>query len=140
VFELSDKLFDRVDRLSGGERQRVGLARALVAPARLWLVDEPLSALDPVRAQRAVASLVREAAARGVTLVATLHQVDAALLHFPRIVGLRDGRLLFDLPAPQVTPELLARLYAQHEDELHGMPPPADDSPVPAPPVVMQCR
>ena len=140
VFELSDKLFDRVDRLSGGERQRVGLARALVSPARLWLVDEPLSALDPVRAKRAVASLVREAAARGVTLVATLHQVDAALLHFPRIVGLRDGRLLFDLPAPQVTPELLARLYAQHEDELRGMPPPADDSPVPAPPVVMQCR
>jgi phosphonate transport system ATP-binding protein len=140
VFELSGKLFDRVDRLSGGERQRVGLARALVSPARLWLVDEPLSALDPVRAQRAVASLVREAAARGVTLVATLHQVDAALLHFPRIVGLRDGRLLFDLPATQVTPELLARLYAQHEDELRGMPPPADDSPVPAPPVVMQCR
>jgi len=140
VFELSDKLFDRVDRLSGGERQRVGLARALVSPARLWLVDEPLSALDPVRAQRAVASLVREAAERGVTLVATLHQVDAALLHFPRILGLRDGRLLFDLPASQVTPELLARLYAQHEDELRGMPPPADDSPVPAPPVVMQCR
>jgi phosphonate transport system ATP-binding protein len=140
VFELSGKLFDRVDRLSGGERQRVGLARALVSPARLWLVDEPLSALDPVRAQRAVASLVREAAERGVTLVATLHQVDAALLHFPRILGLRDGRLLFDLPASQVTPELLARLYAQHEDELRGMPPPADDSPVPAPPVVMQCR
>lgn len=58
VFELGDKLFERVDRLSGGERQRVGLARALVAPAGLWLVDEPLSALDPVRAQRAVSALV----------------------------------------------------------------------------------
>lgn len=140
VFELGDKLFERVDRLSGGERQRVGLARALVAPARLWLVDEPLSALDPARAQRAVAALVREAGARGVTLVATLHQVEAALAHFPRILGLREGRLVFDLPAAEVTPELLARLYAQHEDELHGAPAPVDAPPEPAPPVVMQCR
>jgi phosphonate transport system ATP-binding protein len=140
VFELGDKLFERVDRLSGGERQRVGLARALVAPARLWLVDEPLSALDPARAQRAVAALVREAGVRGATLVATLHQVDAALAHFPRILGLREGRLVFDLPAAEVTPELLARLYAHHEDELHGSPAPADAPPAPAPPVVMQCR
>ena len=139
VFDLSDKLFERVDRLSGGERQRVGLARALVSPARLWLVDEPLSALDPARAQQAVAALVREAGQRGVSLVATLHQVDVALAHFPRIVGLREGRLMFDLPAQEVTPELLARLYASHEHELHGAPP-ADAPPQPAPPVVMQCR
>lgn len=139
VFDLGDKLFERVDRLSGGERQRVGLSRALVSPARLWLVDEPLSALDPARAQRAVAALVREAATRGVTLVASLHQVEVALAHFPRILGLREGRLMFDLPAAEVSPELLARLYAQHEDELHGAAP-ADDPPEPAPPVVMQCR
>ena len=140
VFDLSEKLFERVDRLSGGERQRVGLARALVSPARLWLVDEPLSALDPSRAQRAAVALVREARMRGVTLVATLHQVDAALAHFPRILGLREGRLLFDLPAAQVTPELLARLYAQHEDELRDKAPPADEPAAPAVPVVMQCR
>lgn len=140
VFELADKLFDRVDRLSGGERQRVGLARALVSPARLWLVDEPLSALDPARAQRAAAALVREAGARGVTLVASLHQVDAALAHFPRILGLREGQLLFDLPAAKVTPELLAALYAQHEDELRGEAPTVDEPPAAAPPVVMQCR
>jgi phosphonate transport system ATP-binding protein len=140
VFDLADKLFERVDRLSGGERQRVGLARALVSPARLWLVDEPLSALDPSRAQRAAAALVREARTRGVTLVATLHQVDAALAHFPRILGLREGRLLFDLPATQVTPDLLARLYAQREDELRGTAPQADEPVAPAAPVVMQCR
>lgn len=139
AFELGDKLFDRVDRLSGGERQRVGLARALVSPARLWLVDEPLSALDPARATRAIETLVREAAARRVSLVATLHQVEVALAHFPRILGLRDGRLMFDLPAREVTPDLLSRLYASHEHELHGAPP-VDQPPAPAAPVVMQCR
>ena len=47
---------------------------------------------------------------------------------------------MFDLPASDVTPELLAKLYASHEHELHGAPPPADDPPLAAPPVVMQCR
>jgi phosphonate transport system ATP-binding protein len=121
-FDLADKLFERVDRLSGGERQRVGLARVLLAPAALWLVDEPLSALDPTRAGQALATLVQAAAERSATLVATLHQVEMALTHFPRIVGLRDGALAFDLPAGQVGPERLRRLYAQHEDELLGAP------------------
>lgn len=122
-FDLADKLFERVDRLSGGERQRVGLARALLAPARLWLVDEPLSALDPTRARQATAALVDQARERGVTLVATLHQVDMALAHFPRIVGLRDGLVQFDLPTAQVGQDRLERLYAQHEAELRGTAP-----------------
>jgi phosphonate transport system ATP-binding protein len=117
-FDLEGKLFDRVDRLSGGERQRVGLARALLSSARLWLVDEPLSSLDPSRARQALATLVEVARERGATVVATLHQVDAALACFPRIVGLREGQIAFDLPSAQVTPDLLAQLYAQHEGGL----------------------
>ena len=140
-FGLADKLFERVDRLSGGERQRVGLARALLAPATLWLVDEPLSALDPARSTQAIATLVDRARERGVTLVATLHQVDVALAQFPRVVGLRDGTLAFDLPAAEVTRERLARLYAQHEHELRGEPPAmADEGPETPQPVVMHCR
>lgn len=140
-FDLADKLFDRVDRLSGGERQRVGLARALLAPAELWLIDEPLSALDPTRAAQAMGILVDSARERRVTLVATLHQVDMALAHFPRIVGLRDGALAFDLPTPQVTPGRLQQLYAQHEHELHGVPSSDDEAqPLSAAPSVMHCR
>jgi phosphonate transport system ATP-binding protein len=143
-FDLAEKLFDRVDRLSGGERQRVGLARALLSPARLWLVDEPLSALDPTRSRQAIATLVAQARDRGITLVGTLHQVDTALAHFPRIVGLRDGALAFDLPSAQVTREHLSRLYAQFEHELLGAPPgspsPADLPAPAAAPAVMHCR
>ena len=138
-FDLADKLFARVDRLSGGERQRVGLARALVSPATLWLIDEPLSALDPTRAEQAIATLLRLARERGVTLLTTMHQVDTALAHFPRIVGLRQGAVAFDLPSAQVSRDHLARLYDQHEDELHGG---AAQAPAPAAPqpVVMHCR
>jgi phosphonate transport system ATP-binding protein len=140
-FDLSDKLFDRVDRLSGGERQRVGLARALASSAKLLLVDEPLSALDPTRSQQAITTLTQVARERGATLVATLHHVEMALANFPRIIGLRDGELAFDLPAAQVTPQRLQDLYAQHLHELTGPAVVEDNLLVnTAMPVVMNCR
>ncbi|MFM8610126.1 MAG: phosphonate ABC transporter, partial [Burkholderiaceae bacterium] len=145
------KLYARVERLTGGERQRVGQARALLAPASLGLVDEPLSALDPARSSLAMRTLVDGARERGITLVATLHQVDKALEHFPRIIGLRDGALAFDLPSSQVTRDRLAALYDQYEHELRGesaapaaglvgLAALADTAPTPAPPAVMHCR
>jgi phosphonate transport system ATP-binding protein len=139
-FDLADKLFERVDRLSGGERQRVGLARLAVAHARLLLVDEPLSALDPERARQACASITAVAREQHATLVATLHHVDMALQHFGRIVGLRDGEVVFDLPTVDVTSERLTDLYARHLDELTGAAPPLDLPLVSAPAVALTCR
>jgi phosphonate transport system ATP-binding protein len=138
-FDLADKLFDRVDRLSGGERQRVALARALLAPASLWLIDEPLSALDPARAAQALQSLQQVARERGTTLVASLHQVDLALAHFPRIVGLAGGRVAFDLPSNQVTPAHLEALYGPAGPHTSPAAPLPDDA-LPTAQVVSQCR
>jgi phosphonate transport system ATP-binding protein len=110
-FGLGDKLYARVDRLSGGERQRCGLARLLLSTAQVFLVDEPLSALDPTLADMTLAALQREARARNATLVCSLHQVDIARASFARIVGLRDGRVVFDAPREQVSDAMIAALY-----------------------------
>ena len=137
-FDVADKLFARVDRLSGGERQRVGLARALLSQARLLLVDEPLSALDPTRAGQAIATLTQAARERRATLVTTLHDVPVALQHFPRIIGLRAGQLVFDLPATRVTPALLQELYAQEAQS--GPTLPLEEPPTQPRAVPMTCR
>ena len=140
-FDLAEKLFAWVDQLSGGERQRVGLARALTSQASLLLVDEPLSALDPSRSEQAIQTLTRNASERGATLVATLHHVEMALANFPRIVGLRNGELAFDLPSAQVNTQLLHSLYAQKLDELTGPAPvEANGFAEAAAPVVVACR
>ena len=137
TFDLGEKLFERVDRLSGGERQRVGLARALLTPASLWLIDEPLSSLDPHRAQQALSTLTAAAKQSNITMIVTLHQVDAALANFSRIIGLRDGEMAFDLPVAEVTTERLAWLYAQRE-EARATNVELDAPPLPA--VAVQCR
>jgi phosphonate transport system ATP-binding protein len=110
--EVGDRLFDRCDRLSGGQLQRVSLARTLYQRPDLILADEPVSALDPTLARQAVRTLLADAGARGATLVASLHAVDLALSEFPRIVGIRDGCIAFDLPAAEVSEPLLRELYA----------------------------
>ena len=110
--DLDARVFERCDRLSGGQLQRVGIARVLYQAPDLLLADEPVSALDPVLADAAVAALVAQAQASGAALLASLHAVDLALKWFPRIVGMRAGEIVFDLPAAQVSTELLHALYA----------------------------
>lgn len=116
--DLADKLFARCDQLSGGQLQRVGIARVLYQQPDLILADEPVSALDPTLALNTIRLLVSEAETRGATLVASLHAVDLALGNFTRIVGVKSGRIAFDLPADQVSSPLLHELYASEGSEL----------------------
>ena len=110
---LADRLHDRTDTLSGGQQQRVALARVVAQAPDLVLADEPVSSLDPALAEDVVRLLATVTVAGGRTLVTSLHDVDLARRWCDRLVGLREGRVLFDLPAAQVGEELTDRLYAR---------------------------
>lgn len=113
--DLADKLFARCGELSGGQLQRVGIARALYQAPQLLLADEPVSAMDPRLADHTLSLLCSHAQASQVTLVASLHTVELALAHFPRVVGLRDGQIVFDLSASEVDHMRLGALYANEQ-------------------------
>ena len=110
--DLADKLFARCAQLSGGQLQRVAIARALYQAPELILADEPVSSLDPTLAGHVLGVLIREAERRGIALIASLHAVELALQQFQRVIGLRDGRIVFDRPAGAVTAAELEALYA----------------------------
>lgn len=100
----------RTAELSGGQQQRVAVARLLVQRPDLILADEPFAAVDPVTTERVMEALF-ELNGEGATLVANLHDVQIAR-RFPRIVALREGRLVFDGPPEHLTEDSLDRIYA----------------------------
>ena len=108
---IADKAHLRASSLSGGEQQRVAIARVLVQDPGIVLADEPVSSLDPARALEVLRLLLSITHETGKTLVASIHAVELARERFDRIVGLRNGAVHFDVPGPQVTEEMLHRLY-----------------------------
>ncbi len=111
-FDLAERLFDRCDQLSGGQLQRVALARLFYQQPQLVLADEPVSALDPTLARSVAVALNEDAKRRGATLIASLHAVELALSEFSRVIGLREGRIVFDRPAAQLGVADIEALYA----------------------------
>jgi phosphonate transport system ATP-binding protein len=108
---IAHKLRQRTDHLSGGEQQRVAIARVLAQRPELILADEPIASLDPGRGREVMGLLRGLAAEAGRTLVVSLHALDMARSHCDRIVGLRGGRVVFDVPAADVTDGMAAALY-----------------------------
>jgi phosphonate transport system ATP-binding protein len=112
---LKDKIYERTSNLSGGEQQRVAMARLLVQNPEVILADEPVSSLDPARAEDILFTLTKLAREEGQTLIASLHSVEYAKKYFSRIIALRAGKIYFDLPAHKITEEDLRELYNLEE-------------------------
>lgn len=106
-----EKVFQRADQLSGGQQQRVGIARALMQKPEIILADEPVSSLDPASARTIMNILADINRKRGVTLLCNLHSPDLALAYGSRILGMQEGRLVFDGSPDQWNSALAARVY-----------------------------
>ena len=108
---IPEKLHARTGELSGGQQQRVALARVLVQDPAVILADEPISSLDPERG-REIMDLLRDLSKQsGKTLVTSVHAYQFAQSHFDRVVGLREGSIMFDCPAGELTHAQIAALY-----------------------------
>jgi phosphonate transport system ATP-binding protein len=115
---IPEKLFQRTDSLSGGQQQRVGIARALFQEPRSILADEPVSSVDPARARDTVELLTDICREREVTLIMSLHNLELAREFFPRLVGIRNGKIAFDHGSDRVDDTCFHRLFDLKEDEM----------------------
>ena len=119
---IAGKLYERTDRLSGGERQRVAIARALYQEPAVLLADEPVSSVDPARARDTVGLMTEICRERRLTLCVSLHNLELAREFFPRLVGLKAGRVVFDRPSSELSDADFQQLY-----DLRTAEPPVDD-------------
>jgi phosphonate transport system ATP-binding protein len=108
--DIADKLYERTDQLSGGQQQRVAIARVLVQDPEVILADEPVSSVDPSLAATIVRLLIDISTQK--TLLVSLHSVDLALAYFPRIIGIKEGKVAFDSAPDKISEEMLEDLYS----------------------------
>ncbi len=101
----------RAGTLSGGQAQRVAIARALAQRPRVLLADEPVASLDPEAVGRDHAAAAELARTEHLAVLCVLHQVELAYAYADRVVGIRDGRIAFDLPRAEVSRDAVHQLY-----------------------------
>lgn len=106
---IDDYLFKKTGRLSGGEQQRVAIGRALYRGSEVVIADEPVSSLDPVKSTEALQILVKETN----TVISALHNIQQAQKYFTRFIGLKENKILFDLPKKDVKDSDIKELYKQ---------------------------
>ncbi len=106
----------RAEALSGGQQQRVAIARALMQDPKIILADEPIASLDPMNAQIVMQALRRIHDEDGRTVIANLHTLDTARRYCDRVIGMRDGRIVFDGVPDQLTTGMAREIYGAGAD------------------------
>lgn len=117
---ILDKAYTRVDQLSGGQQQRVALARTLAQDPSIILADEPVAALDPVTANVVMKDFQRINQEFDITVLINIHHVELALEFCDRIIGIRDGEVVYDGPSSNVNAEILNLIYKGQTEEMGG--------------------
>ena len=108
---LLEKSHNRSDELSGGQRQRVGIARAIIKKPLLLLADEPVASLDHKSSNLILSLLKKINQEFGTTILCNLHQVDLAKKYSDRVVGLMDGKIIFDEKSVNINEAYLKKIY-----------------------------
>ncbi|MFQ5948376.1 MAG: phosphonate ABC transporter ATP-binding protein [Acidimicrobiia bacterium] len=111
--EIVEKAYVRASNLSGGQQQRVGIARALAQEPSLLLADEPVASLDPVTSHTVMRDLRRINQDLGITTIINLHFLDLARAYGQRLVGLRDGGLVYDGHIADVDDQTFRGIYGR---------------------------
>ncbi len=126
---IVEKAYVRAANLSGGQQQRVGIARALVQEPSLMLADEPVASLDPVTSRQVMGDLRRINRELGITTLVNLHFLDLAREFGSRLVGLRDGELVFDGDIADVDDDTFRDIYGRAitDDDLLALDDPEAD-------------
>lgn len=119
---ILDKAYTRADQLSGGQQQRVALARTLAQNPEIILADEPVASLDPVTAEYVMDDFVRINEDLNISILINIHHVDLALKYAKRVIGIKEGVIVYDGPANQVDEKVLVSVYGRQlsEDEVMG--------------------
>lgn len=110
---IVEKAYVRAADLSGGQQQRVGIARALAQEPSVVLADEPVAALDPVTSRQVMGDLQRINRDLGITTLVNLHFLDLAREYGRRLVGLREGEVVFDGDIDDVTDDTFREIYGR---------------------------
>lgn len=112
---LSERANSRADALSGGQRQRVGIARALMQDPDILLVDEPTASLDPKTSRQVMRLLCELAHERGTPALVNIHDVGLAREFADRVIGLGDGKVIFDGPPETLDERALDMIYGEED-------------------------
>jgi len=115
---IADLASKRADDLSGGQRQRVGIARALMQEPRLMLADEPVASLDPVLSHSILRYLEQLNREDGITVICSLHFLDLVRRYGTDVVGLKDGRVVFQGLPEEITDQRFKEIYGQEAERI----------------------